>query len=84
MQELHSFSWYAGRIKPHLPKEVFEPVPSRLITGFILLAVVLIGMLAIILLDLPIAVRLLISCAMGFLLAGAGFLGHEILHGTVV
>lgn len=84
MDELHSFGWYAARIKPHLPEKAFKPAPSRLITGFVLLAIVGTGMFAIIAFDLSIVLRICISFVMGFLLAGIGFLGHEVLHGTVV
>lgn len=84
MEDLHSFGWYAARIKPKLPKEVFEPVPTRLVTGFILLALICTGMVVICLFDLHIVLRLLISFIIGFFITGAGFLGHEILHGTVV
>jgi fatty acid desaturase len=84
MKELNNFGWYAKRISPYLPKYVFKPVPSRLLGGLIYLVVITGGFLLISLLDLNLWATLIISCILGFSFAAMGFLGHEILHGTVV
>jgi fatty acid desaturase len=84
MKDLRSFGWYASRITPHLPKEVFKPVPSRLILGFVYLMITISGFLFIGLFDLHPLLSLGISLILGFSFASMGFLGHEILHGTVV
>lgn len=84
MKELHSFGWYAAKVSPHLPKKAFKPVPSRLIGGFAYLLVTLTGMIAIGMFDLPLLANLGISFVIGTSFAAMGFLGHEILHGTVV
>jgi fatty acid desaturase len=84
MKELHSFGWYAARISPHLPKEAFKPVPARLFGGLAYLVVVISGFLTIGLLDLSPWINLIIALILGASFAGMGFLGHEILHGTVV
>jgi len=84
MKEFHSFGWYAARLSPHLPKKAFQPVPSRLFGGLAYLLIALSGILAISLLDLHPIWNTLISVVLGFSFAALGFLGHEILHGTVV
>ncbi|WP_088104018.1 fatty acid desaturase family protein [Halalkalibacter urbisdiaboli] len=84
MKDLHSFGWYAARVKKHLPEEAFKPVPTRLIGGFIYLCVVVASFLVIGLLDLHPLVNILFSFIIGASFAGLGFLGHEILHGTVI
>ncbi|PYZ92293.1 acyl-CoA desaturase [Salipaludibacillus keqinensis] len=84
MKELHSFGWYASKISPHLPKKAFKPVPARLLGGLAYLFVVVSGMLAISTFDLPLILNLAISLIIGTSFAAMGFLGHEILHGTVV
>ncbi|MBM7553108.1 fatty acid desaturase family protein [Thalassobacillus pellis] len=84
MKDLHSFGWYAKRIKPDLPKEAFKPVPARLFGGLAYVCVTVAGLLAISIFDLHIIVNIMISLVIGFSFAGMGFLGHEILHGTVI
>lgn len=84
MKELQTFGWYAARISPYLPKEAFKPVPARLLGGLAYLLVVLSGFLAIGLFDLHPSLNLVIAVSLGASFAGMGFLGHEILHGTVV
>ena len=84
MKELHSFGWYAERISPYLPKKAFQPVPSRLFLGLVYLLVVLSGILVVSFLNLHTIWNTLISIVLGFSFAALGFLGHEILHGTVV
>lgn len=84
MKNLHSFGWYAAKISKHLPKEAFTPVPSRLIGGLLYLLVCISGISLIGLTNLPIFLNLAVTIIIGFCFAGLGFLGHEILHGTVV
>ncbi|RSK26025.1 acyl-CoA desaturase [Bacillus sp. HMF5848] len=84
MKDLHSFAWYAAKISPYLPKEAFKPVPARLFGGLAYFLVMLAGIISISLFSLPIWANLLISVVIGLSFAGLGFLGHEILHGTVV
>lgn len=84
MKEFHSFGWYAARISPLLPKEAFKPVPGRLWGGLAYLLIVIIGILMIGILDMHPIINLLISVVLGTSFAAMGFLGHEILHGTVV
>ncbi|WP_114571313.1 fatty acid desaturase family protein [Exiguobacterium flavidum] len=83
-QDLHSFSWYAARVKKHLPAEAFQPVPIRLLGGFAYVLVVITGFLLIGLLELYPIVNIAIALVIGMSFAAMGFLGHEILHGTVV
>lgn len=84
MKDLHSFGWYAARVSPHLPKEAFKPVPTRLFGGLAYLLVALAGILVVSLLPLPLWANIIISVLIGLSFAGLCFLGHEILHGTVV
>jgi fatty acid desaturase len=84
LKDLHTFGWYAARISPKLPKEMFKPVPSRLWGGLAYLLIVIAGFLAIGLFNLNLWMSLGISVVLGTSFAAMGFLGHEILHGTVV
>ena len=84
MKELHTFGWYAAKISPYLPKKAFQPVKSRLFGGMVYLLLTIGGILAVSLLNLHPIWNLLISVMLGFNFASLGFLGHEILHGTVV
>jgi fatty acid desaturase len=84
MKEYHAFGWYAARISPNLPKKAFKPVPTRLLGGLAYLLLTVSGILAIGLFDLPVWLKLIISVILGGSFAALGFLGHEILHGTVV
>lgn len=81
--ELHTFGWYAARLSPHLSKDMFKPVPGRLWGGVAYLAVIIGGLLAIGFLNW-VWLNVVISLILGFSFAAMGFLGHEILHGTVV
>lgn len=83
-KKFHSFGWYAGRIAPHLPRKAFKPVPGRLWGGLAYLIVAISGVLAIGIFDLNPWFNLLIAVILGASFAAMGFLGHEILHGTVV
>jgi fatty acid desaturase len=84
MEKLHSFGWYAGRVAPYLPKKTFKPVPTRLWGGLVHLIITIAGVLAIGLFDLDPWLNLVIAVILGTSFASMGFLGHEILHGTVV
>ncbi|WP_170008225.1 fatty acid desaturase family protein [Bacillus fonticola] len=84
MKELHSFGWYASRVAKKLPKHVLKPVPSRLWGGLVYLLISLAGLTSIIMFDMSPWFYLLIAFVLGNSFASMGFLGHEILHGTVV
>ncbi len=84
MEDFHSYGWYAKRIAKHMPKGVFKPAPKRLWGGLAYLAIVITGLLLISLFNWHPLIYLPISFILGASFAGMGFLGHEILHGTVV
>lgn len=84
MKSLQTFGWYAARIAPHLPKDVFKPVPSRLFGGLVHLLISITGIVAISVFNLNPFINLAIGILIGTSFASMGFLGHEILHGTVV
>lgn len=83
-KEFHSFGWYASKVSPHLPKKAFKPVPLRLLGGLAYLVITIASMIAIGAFDLPFLANLALSFVIGTSFAAMGFLGHEILHGTVV
>lgn len=84
MNDLHTFAWYASRIRPHLPEDAFKAAPSRLFGGLIISLFIIAGSVIIATMNLACPINLLISLLLGVLFSGLGFLGHEILHGTVV
>ncbi|RXI99845.1 acyl-CoA desaturase [Anaerobacillus alkaliphilus] len=84
MKELKTFGWYAARVSKSLPKEAFQPVPTRLLGGLAYLLIVIVTLLAISLVQLPLIVTIILALVLGFSYASMGFLGHEILHGTVI
>jgi fatty acid desaturase len=84
LEDLQSFGWYAARISPHLPEKAFQPVPARLLGGLAYLTITIAGFLLIGILDLHPLINLAIAILLGASFASLGFLGHEILHGTVV
>ncbi len=84
MSELHTLAWYRKNIMPHLPKEIYKPAPSRLIGGAAHIIVIIIGILSINYFNLNLLVKFIIAAILGSSFAAIGFLGHEILHGTVV
>lgn len=84
MRELHTLTWYRKQLAPHLPKEIYEPAATRLIGGFIYAAIIASGIVTISFFDLNTWLNLIITVMLGSSFASIGFLGHEILHGTVV
>lgn len=84
MNKLHSFGWYAARVRPHLPQKAFKPVPARLWGGLAYLLITIAGFLTIGMFNLNPFIYLGIAIVLGTSFAAMGFLGHEILHGTVV
>ncbi|MFC7371851.1 fatty acid desaturase family protein [Fictibacillus iocasae] len=85
MKELHSFGWYAKQITPKLPEKAFKPVPARLWGGLAYLSITVAGILVIGLIDsFYWWLSVILAAVIGLSFAGMGFLGHEILHGTVV
>ena len=84
VKELHPIGWYAQRVAPHLPKEAFKPVPQRLWGGLAYLLLAGGSIAAIGMLSLPWYGYFALSLLVGTAFSGLGFLGHELLHGTVV
>jgi fatty acid desaturase len=80
---LRSREEYARRLDALLPPGVTRPVPRRL-WWFPLHAAIIAACVGMILRVDAIAVRLPAALVLGHSLAVLGFLGHEILHGTVV
>jgi fatty acid desaturase len=84
MKDLHSFGWYAAKVSPHLPKKAFKPVPGRLLGGLLYILVISACFLAVIKYNFHPLLNVSLSLIIGFCFSAIGFLGHEILHGTVV
>lgn len=84
MKELKTFGWYAAKISPTLPKKAFEPVPTRLLGGLAYLLVVIVSLFVLIKFQLSPIIATGLAVVLGFSYASMGFLGHEILHGTVI
>ncbi|MFN7963732.1 MAG: fatty acid desaturase [Thermoanaerobaculia bacterium] len=74
---------YANELRAHLPKEVFQAVPRRLLWLIFYYAIISLGVVAIFRWENPV-VRFLAAVMIGHCQGVLGFLGHEILHGTVV
>ncbi|MFO0759032.1 MAG: fatty acid desaturase [Byssovorax sp.] len=81
--DLHPVHVYARALRAELPRDVFDPVPARL--GWLLLAP-LIAAAEVLLCghDLPPWAAIPLGLAAGQALASLAFLGHELLHGSVV
>jgi len=82
--QLHPASFYVHELKSHLPIELLQPVPSRLLWLPIHLSVIALATLAIAGGWLPWPFVPLLSLVIGMSFAGLMFLGHETLHGAVV
>lgn len=82
--DLRHLGYYTRILKKRLPREYFEPVPSRLLWFIPHLSVIIAGIASLIMFDLHWGIKLPISIVIGASMASLGFLGHEILHGAVV
>ncbi|MBL9014802.1 MAG: fatty acid desaturase, partial [Myxococcales bacterium] len=82
--ELRPIDTYARAVRPHLPDAAFEPVPARLV--WLPVHASLIGSLAWTIASgrLPTPLWPVASLAIGVAMALVAFLGHEVLHGSVV
>ncbi len=82
--ELKPIGHYARALKPELPEEFFCPVPRRALWLLLHLGLYL-GLGAWVVLARPHwALAALAAVVMGHSLGCLGFVGHEILHGSVV
>lgn len=84
MKEFHDIAWYVKRISKEMPEDIRKPVPQRLLGGLAYIIVIIGCMIAMKQLNMNVIASLLFSIILGFSFAAMGFLGHEILHGTVV
>lgn len=82
--QLYPISHYATELRRRLPAECFRPVPHRLLWIIPHLALTAAAMAAVATGRLPLWGNLLAALAIGHSFACLGFLGHEILHGSVV
>ena len=81
---LISLGEYNKEVSKQLPKEIFQREPTRLKWGVLFYG----GMAAIIYaffnLEMILPVKILLSILMGMFLGSGAFLGHEIIHGSIV
>ena len=74
---------YVNTLRQHLAPEVFQPVARRL--WWMLFYFSVVGLAVAVVLGTPnLLARFIAAVAMGHCLGVLGFLGHEILHGTVI
>lgn len=83
-RDLRHLGFYTRILKKRLPREYFQPVPSRMLWAIPHLAVIIAGMIGLVKVDLQWWLKMPISLLIGTSMASLGFLGHEVLHGTVV
>jgi len=82
--ERESLQRYAREIRPHLPSEVFRPVPGRLVWLPVHLAIITGAGAAVVLASPPWYVALGCALVAGHSWGCLGFLAHEALHHAVV
>jgi fatty acid desaturase len=82
--ERESVQRYAREIRPHLPSEVFRPVPGRLVWLPVHLAIITGAGAAVVLASPPWYVALVCALVAGHSWGCLGFLAHETLHHAVV
>ena len=82
--EARPLSYYAKAVRPSLPADAFDPVPSRLVWLALHLAVIVGGTLALVAHVGGPWARPLWSLLIGSSFAGCAFVGHETMHGAVV
>ncbi len=74
---------FRDRIRKELPAEVFAPEPWRLVWFLPLVGTVAALDVALVMLDLPWYVCILVSLVIGNCYAAMGFLAHEVSHGAL-
>ncbi len=82
--ELKSLGEYVSALSKELPKEVFKRDPWRLKYAVLFYATIGAIIYAVNSLELGWFLKLPLSILMGVLVAGITFLGHEVLHGSIV
>jgi len=82
--ERESLQRYAREIRPHLPSEVFRPVPGRLVWLPVHLAIITGAGAAVVLASPPWYVALGCALVAGHSWGCLGFLAHETMHHAVV
>lgn len=75
---------YVRAVRPELPPEVFQPVPSRLAWIPAHLAIIALATVAIAAAWLPWPLIPLVSLVIGMSFAGLTFIAHEAVHGGIV
>jgi fatty acid desaturase len=84
MQSLLARASYVGALRPELPENVFDRVPSRLAFMPAQAAVATLAMCAIAFGWVPWFIVPVLSLVIGACFAGMTFVAHELLHGAIV
>ena len=82
--DLRTLSSYVREVRPSLPANAFDPVPSRLAWLTLHVAIIAAGITALAMHWGGWWAAPLYALAIGHSFAGAAFVGHETLHGAVV
>ncbi|AEB10856.1 fatty acid desaturase family protein [Marinithermus hydrothermalis] len=82
MTEEQHLREYTRALKPHLPRDAFQPVPRRLLWLPVYLGTFILAAWGVTQTDL-IPLKLLLSLVIAQAFTALGFLAHEILHGQV-
>jgi len=82
--ELHSGKYYINAIRNELPRDVFRRVPSRLLWLPVHVVIIAAGWWAIIALEPHWSLMLLASLVIGHSYACLSFVGHELLHDSII
>ena len=82
--DLHTAKYYINAIRHELPPEVFRRVPWRLLWIPLHLGLIALGWWAVIELDPHWSLKLCASLVIGHSFACLSFLGHELLHDSMI
>ncbi|MCU1283315.1 MAG: fatty acid desaturase, partial [bacterium] len=82
--DLRTLSSYAREVRPSLPANAFDPVPSRLAWLALHVGIIAAGIVALYFRWGGMWAAPLYALAIGHSFAGAAFVGHETLHGAVI
>ena len=80
----YPISEYARALRSHLPTHVFAPAPGRALWLLLHVTVIAVGVVAIGLHWGGWPGRIVLSALIGHSFAGAAFVAHEVLHGSIV
>ncbi len=81
---LKPLGFYYKEISKELPKDYFDPTPSRLFVGIIFITLNILLINFVLTSNPNLLVKLLCGIAIGMMTGGCALLAHEVLHGSIV